>query len=146
MPKKIYQSEPISLPEVKKLLFNRAKEGELSYMQRIALEHAQLVSRISAEDSNKLIETLVEKYRLSDKGAITLANYMPDSIDEIRQLLGKDAASIETETLQSILDELSTISLLDEKERFMDLDKIENEALSEEEKEIDEEMIPEDLR
>lgn len=146
MPKKIYQSEPISLPEVKKLLFDRAKEGELSYMQRIALEHAQLVSRITSEDAKKLIETLEEKYELSANGAITLANYMPDTVDEIRQLLGKDAISKETETLESILEELNSINILDEKERFIDLDKLEDEALSEQQKEIDEELIPEDLR
>ncbi len=64
MPKEIYQSEPISLPEVKDLLIKRSHDGEeLSYMQRIALEHAQLVSRISAETSQQLMTELIEKFQ-----------------------------------------------------------------------------------
>jgi DNA-directed RNA polymerase subunit F len=145
LPKEIYQSDPISLPEVKKLLLDRAHEDELSYMQRIALEHAQLVTRISVEDSKYLVDTFIEKYRLSDKGAITLANFMPNTIDEIRQLLGKDAISMETETIEEILNELSNIKLLDDKEKYIDLDKLDNAEEAEEEKEIDESEIPEDL-
>ncbi len=145
MPKEIYRSDPISLPEVKKLLLERSKEEELSYMQRIALEHAQIVARISEEDAKRLIDIFVEKYRLSDNGAITLANYMPDTIDEIRQLLGKDAISMETETIEQILGELSNIKLLDDKEKYIDLDKLEHAEEAEEEKEVDETQIPEDL-
>jgi DNA-directed RNA polymerase subunit F len=145
LPKEIYQSDPISLPEVKKLLLDRAQEDELSYMQRIALEHAQLVTRISVEDAKYLVDTFVEKYRLSDKGAITLANYMPTTIDEIRQLLGKDAISMETETIEEILSELSNIKLLDDKEKYIDIDDTETAEEAEDEKEIDESEIPEDL-
>lgn len=145
MPKEIYRSDPISLPEVKKLLLDRSKEEELSYMQRIALEHAQIVSRISDEDAKRLVDIFVEKYRLSDNGAITLANYMPNTIDEIRQLLGKDAISMETETIEEILSELSNIKLLDDKEKYIDIDKLEIAEEAEEEKNIDESQIPEDL-
>lgn len=145
MPKEIYHSEPISLPEVKKLLLERAQEEDLSYMQRIALEHAQLVTRINVEDAKNLIDTFVEKYRLSDRGAITLANYMPTTIDEIRQLLGKDAISMETETIEEILNELSNIQLLDDKEKYIDIDRLDNADKAEDEKEIDESEIPEDL-
>lgn len=147
MPKEIYEHEPISLPEVKKLLIKRARDGEeLSYMQRIALEHAQLVSRIASEVAVKLIEDLIEKFRLSNKAAITLANFMPDTIDEIRQLLGKDATMMETETLNEILILLLAAEKLDEKEKQIDIDALSTEDVQEEEKEIDESMIPEDLR
>ena len=146
MPKEIYRSDPISLPEVKKLLLDRSKEEELSYMQRIALEHAQIVARITDEDAKRLIDIFVEKYRLSNNGAITLANYMPNTIDEIRQLLGKDAISMETETIEEILNELSNIKLLDDKEKYIDIDKLERAEEAEEEKEVDDSQIPEDLR
>ena len=144
MPKEIYRSDPISLPEVKKLLLDRSKEEELSYMQRIALEHAQIVARITDEDAKRLIDIFIEKYRLSNNGAITLANYMPNTVDEIRQLLGKDAISMETETIEEILNELSNIKLLDDKEKYIDLDKLERAEEADEEKEIDESQIPKD--
>jgi DNA-directed RNA polymerase subunit F len=147
VPKEIYHSEPISIPEVKQLLIARAKDGdELSYMQRIALEHAQLVTKISAESAKSLIEELMEKFRLSDKAALTLANFMPNTIDEIQQLLGKEIVAMETETVEEILESLLAVELLDEMEKAIDIDEIEDIPLEDEEKEIDESMVPEDLR
>ena len=129
------------------MLIDRAAEGsELSYMQRIALEHAQLTSRITAETAENLIGTLVENFRLSKKGSITLANFIPNSIDEIKVLLGKEAGNFEQETFDEMLKLLLSVELLDEKERKMDIEEIEEEAASAEDKEIDESMIPEDLR
>jgi DNA-directed RNA polymerase subunit F len=145
LPKKIYHSEPISVPEVRELLIERAKEGEeLSYMQRIALEHAQLTSRISAEVAKNLIEDLKESFRLTDKGCITLANFIPDTVDEIRQLLGKEASTLETETLEQILEKLLAVDKLDDEDRYIDIDELDEDEL-EEDKDIDESMIPEDL-
>ena len=147
MPEEIHYSEPISLPEVRELLLKRLQEtDDLSYVQRIALEHAQLVSRIDSDKAKELIDDLVEKFRISEKGAITLANFMPDTIDEIRQLLDKDATLMETETIQEILETLSSVERLStkDKEKSMEI-AIGSDEIIEDEKEIDESMIPEDL-
>ena len=145
MPKEIYHSEAISLPEVKELLVQRARESDgLSYMLRIALEHAQLVSKVSGENAKKLVEELVEKFRITDKGAITLANFLPDTIDEIRQLLAKEALSMETETVEEILNVLNSVEKLDETDKEIDIDALEAEGSDQEES--DPENIPEDLR
>lgn len=148
MPKEVYHSDPISIPEVRELLIDRAKEGEeLSYMQRIALEHAQLVSRISSEKSKELIDELIEKFRISTKAAITLANFIPTTVDEVRQLLWKEALSMETETLEEILELVSKTELLEEatkNKQIADLD--EQPEDEEDEKEVDDSMIPDDLK
>lgn len=148
MPKEVYHSEPISIPEVKELLLSRAREGEeLSYMQRIALEHAQLVSRIDAKVSKELVGLLIEKFRLTNKGAITLANYIPTTVDEVRQLLWKEALSMETETLEQILDEVSKVDILDAAQKKPEIDDLTPDNNEEEEEtEVDSSMIPEDLR
>lgn len=68
MPKEIYESDPISVPEVRKILLDRAMEGEdLSYMQRIALEHAQLTSRISSDVAKKLVDDLMKTFSMTKK-------------------------------------------------------------------------------
>ncbi len=68
MPKEIYESDPISVPEVRKILLDRAMEGEdLSYMQRIALEHAQLTSRISSDVAKKLVDDLMKTFSMIKK-------------------------------------------------------------------------------
>ena len=115
-------------------------------MQRIALEHAQLVTKISDKSAKSLIEELMEKFRLTDKAAITLANFMPNTIDEIRQLLGKEIVAMETETVEEILESLLAVELLDEAEKTIDIDEIEGVPAEDEEKEVDESMVPEDLR
>lgn len=147
LPKEINESEPISIPQVRELLIQRAKDGdELSYMQRIALEHAQLTSRISATAAENLVSELVEKFRISNKGAITLANFIPSTVDEIKQLLGKEA-TFETDTFDEILQVLLSVDYLDESEREIDIDALDEESdLETEEKDLDESMIPEDLR
>ncbi|MCY3411448.1 MAG: hypothetical protein INQ03_07440 [Candidatus Heimdallarchaeota archaeon] len=106
-------SEPISIPEVRELLLDRANEGELSYMQRLALEHAQLVSRIGSDQAKALIKNLKETFMLSNEAAITLANYVPQNIHELRQLIGKEALKMETETIEKILHELEGIKLME---------------------------------
>jgi DNA-directed RNA polymerase subunit F len=147
LPEEIHHRELISLPEVREILLDRLKETEdLSYVQRIALEHAQLVARIDAPTAKELIDGLMEKFRISHKGAITLANYMPDTIDEIRQLLDKDATLMETETIQEILDTLSSVERLSKKDKEIQIeDESEDTEFIEEEKETDESIVPEDV-
>lgn len=147
MPKEIHESTAISIPEVRELLLARGREGELSYMQRLALEHAQLVTRINSKNAKTLIATLEEKFQISHNGAITLANYIPDNVHEIRQLLGKEAMTKETETLEEILNTLNGVEKIDKKE-LVDLDDLDNELdadFDQEEKVIDESMIPDDI-
>ena len=128
MPKEIYESDPISVPEVRKILLDRAMEGEdLSYMQRIALEHAQLTSRISSDVAKKLVDDLVKTFSMTKKSAITLANFIPNNIEELKVLLGKEAGNYEQESFDKMLEKLNGLKLLT-------IDQIEKEL-----KEIDDE-------
>lgn len=149
MPKEIYESDPISVPEVRKILLDRAMEGEdLSYMQRIALEHAQLTSRISSDVAKKLVDDLMKTFSMTKKSAITLANFIPNNIEELKVLLGKEAGNYEQESFDKMLEKLNGLKLLTIDQIEKELKEIDDErAKSEEEnKEIDESMIPEDLR
>ena len=149
MPKEIYESDPISVPEVRKILLDRAMEGEdLSYMQRIALEHAQLTSRISSDVAKKLVDDLMKTFSMTKKSAIALANFIPNNIEELKVLLGKEAGNYEQESFDKMLEKLNGLKLLTIDQIEKELKEIDDErAKSEEEnKEIDESMIPEDLR
>ena len=149
MPKEIYESDPISVPEVRKILLDRAMEGEdLSYMQRIALEHAQLTSRISSDVAKKLVDYLMKTFSMTKKSAITLANFIPNNIEELKVLLGKEAGNYEQESFDKMLEKLNGLKILTIDQIEKELKEIDDErAKSEEEnKEIDESMIPEDLR
>ena len=149
MPKEIYESDPISVPEVRKILLDRAMEGEdLSYMQRIALEHAQLTSRISSNDAKKLVDDLMKIFSMTKKSAITLANFIPNNIEELKVLLGKEAGNYEQESFDKMLEKLNGLKLLTIDQIEKELKEIDDERAKteDENKEIDESMIPEDLR
>ena len=85
---------------------------------------------------------------LTKKGAITLANFLPDNIDEIKVLLGKESGNFEQETFDEMLSVLLKIDKLSEDQRAQDLIDLEEEEEDTEfdDKEMDDSMIPEDLR
>jgi DNA-directed RNA polymerase subunit F len=151
MPKEIHVSEPISIAEAKELLMKRydeakEKKEELSYMQSIALDHAISTTRTTGADARKVINELIEKFRISNLGAISLANTLPDTIDEVRQILDPESKKMETETIEEIL------KILNKAERVKpDFSKIEYPSDEDEfEKEFEDEKeipsdIPEDL-
>ena len=111
MVKKVYESKRITLPEALEYLKERidVDEEEVSYYQRIALEHAQAFSRTTAEQSRQIVEMLIEDFRISELGAISVANILPNTIDELRAVLGSEGRPMTTETLYKILNAISEI-------------------------------------
>jgi DNA-directed RNA polymerase subunit F len=103
-------AEMLSLPEVHDLLVReRASRGELSYEQRLALEHARAFDRLgSAEDAEALIEELTEVERVAPKQAIKIADLMPRSREELETVFSEDRQSFEdddADTIMSIVDD-----------------------------------------
>lgn len=149
MPKEIHSSIPVSIPEVRELLLARKRDvekdqEELSYMQMVALDHALLISQISAEDAKNLVENLMTTFNISDKGAITLANYMPDTIDEVRALLDPESKTMETEILEQILEMLNAVPRLEKKGLLEEATEEDYDNLDDFGKEVPED-IPEEL-
>lgn len=128
MPKEIHHSEPISIAEAKELLMQRAKEAkeqeeELSYMQSVALDHAIITARSSGEDARKLIDELIETYRISNIGAISLSNSLPTTIDEVRQILDPESKKMDTETIEAILERINQVDRADPDFEFFEEDE-----------------------
>ncbi len=111
MVKKVYESRKITLPEALEYLRKRKEEGEedLNYYQRIALEHAEMFSKTNAKRARAIVEMLIEDYRLSEIAAISVANILPNTIDELRAVIGSEARTITTETLYEMLNKISDI-------------------------------------
>ncbi len=148
MPKEIHSSIPVSIPEVRELLLARKRDAEkndeeLTYMQSVALDHANLISKISADIARELVEDLMNTFNISDKGAITLANYLPDTIDEARVLLDPESKTMETEVLEQIVAKIMSVPRLD-KDKMEEDENLKEEFFDEPDKEMPED-IPEDL-
>lgn len=147
MPKEIHSSKPITIAEAYELLWDREKDAvalgkELSYMQKEAMDHARFTTRSSGEDARKFVEFLTDTLKISQLGAISLANTLPNTIDEIRQILDVEGRKMDTEIIEKIL---SKIEKIDRLENIPEETKyIEEEYL--EEKEVNPAIIPDDIK
>lgn len=105
--KKIINQEPISLANVKELIEQKKKEGELTYEQNLTLEYCKKFSKLSKRDANALIEELSKIEKVSRKYAIVLADLLPKTPDEIRLIFSKEhfiLSEDEIKTILSVLD------------------------------------------
>lgn len=104
MPKEIISEEEIALPQVKKILAQRAKEGELSFQQSITLEHATSFSRMAPAVSAKLVEKLMTSYSISRSQAVQIVNISPTTVEELKSIFDTRLTSLTDEKLIEIVD------------------------------------------
>ncbi|MHA1950035.1 MAG: RNA polymerase Rpb4 family protein [Candidatus Thorarchaeota archaeon] len=104
MPKEIISEEEVTLPQVKKLLAQRGKEGELSFQQSITLEHASAFSRMAPAVSNKVVEKIIKNYSLTRSQAVQIVNIAPKTIEELKSILTSRSTSLTDEQLIEIVD------------------------------------------
>ncbi len=102
--KELYSEEPVTLPEVKKLLSAISKDREeLEYVQKKSLEHAQHLSKASYKDAAEMVDEMVETGLPKEK-AIEVVNCMPANRDELRAFFSKERKQPETEAVDKILE------------------------------------------
>ena len=104
MPKEIISEEEVTLPQVKKLLAQRAKEGELSFQQSITLEHATTFSKMAPAVATKLVDRLIKNYGVSRAHAVQIVNIAPTTIEELKTILDTKSSSLTDEQLIEIVD------------------------------------------
>jgi DNA-directed RNA polymerase subunit F len=104
MPKEIISEEEVTLPQVKKLLAQRGKEGELSFQQSITLEHASSFSRMAPAVSVKVVEKIIKTYGLTRAQSVQIVNIAPKTIEELKSILSSRTTSFTDEQLIEIVD------------------------------------------
>ena len=104
MPREVLAEEEITLPQVKKILAKRAKEGELSFQQTITLEHASSFSKMAPAVSKKFVERLIKKYSVKRVKAVQVANIAPTTKEEMRTILDARSTDLTDEQLIEIVD------------------------------------------
>jgi DNA-directed RNA polymerase subunit F len=104
MPKEIISEEEVTLPQVKKLLAQRGKEGELSFQQSITLEHASSFSRMAPAMSIKVVEKLLKNYDLSRSQAVQIVNIAPITVEELKSILSSRSTNLTDEQMIEIVD------------------------------------------
>ena len=107
MPKETVSMKPVSLPEVVTIFNKRKKVGELNYLQRIALDHAQKSSQLNGRSARAKIKKMMDDFELTENIAIHIINFMPETLDEMRIFLQDASRVYKTEELQKLLNLLS---------------------------------------
>ncbi len=104
MPKEIISEEEVTLPQVKKLLTQRGKEGELSFQQSITLEHAGAFSRMAPAVSVKVVEKIIKNFSFTRAQAVQIVNIAPTTIEELKSILSQRSTSLSEEQMIEIVD------------------------------------------
>ena len=99
--KEVSATKPVSIYEVIDIL-GKHKEGELTYEQKIALEHAKkLTSGKGHEKAKKALEGMSI---FSEMSVLKLIEVMPKNMMTLKQVLVKEKRTFSNEELQKALD------------------------------------------
>jgi DNA-directed RNA polymerase subunit F len=94
----------VSLSEVKNILKKLDKEREeLSYEQRIALEHAQKFAKLPVGKIQDLIKELTKLEYIDEKHAFKIADILPTTEDDIKAIFAKERTSVGEGEIKEIL-------------------------------------------
>lgn len=107
--KGIESEERITLQEMREMLLKVEAERldagkEMSYELRRSIEHANHLSKTSAEKSRELVEKLLSLEKIKPDIAFRIASIMPRTRDELRAIYAKERFTLTGEELDEILD------------------------------------------
>ncbi len=96
----------VGLAEVKEML-TEAQESrpELTYEQKIALEHARRFARLDMATAHALVADLTAAFPdMDEKFAVRIADLLPQHVDDVQSILQKARLDLSDEDLEKVLD------------------------------------------
>jgi len=100
--KKVIDTDPITIAEVKNMLEELSEHYELTYEQNLTLDHVTKFSKLDEESAKKLVEELSELIKKTQ--AIKVADIMPEDMADLRLIFAKERGSFKQEDLEKILE------------------------------------------
>lgn len=100
--KKVIDTDPITIAEVKEMLGVLSEHYELTYEQNLALDHVTKFSKLDEEAAKKLVEELSEIIKKTQ--AIKIADIMPEDMADLRLIFAKERGSFKQEDMEKILE------------------------------------------
>jgi DNA-directed RNA polymerase subunit F len=101
---KVIETKPVSMAEAKDILSSREKRKELSYEQKLALEHLNKFTKLNAENAKKLLEELSGVLRMSQETVVQILNFLPKNPDELRMIFSREKFSLKEDEINKILE------------------------------------------
>jgi len=101
---KVNETKPVSMIEAKEVLSSREKRKELSYEQKLALEHLNKFTKLKPEEAKKLSEELSSVLRMSQETLVQILNFLPKNPDELRMIFSREKFSLKEDEINKILE------------------------------------------
>ena len=93
----------VSWHDAKKILEKKAKERELGYEQKNALEHLRKFSRAPQKSAEGLVAELDKIERLKDRHKVAIVNMLPRDDEELRLLFANEIVTVSDEDKKKII-------------------------------------------
>jgi len=100
--KKINSVQEVPVFEVKEILKERSKDGDLNYEQNLTYEYSKKFSKLTKANGDKMLSELRVIEGMTDSFAISIVNIVPADLDILNLLVPK-GSSFNEESLKKIL-------------------------------------------
>ena len=100
----VINAKPISMAEAREIMTSQEKDKELTYEQKLALEHLNKFTTMEAAQAKKLLEELSGVLRMSEETRIQIANLLPKTPDELRMIFTRENFSLQDSEIKTILE------------------------------------------
>ena len=101
---KILDTKPTTMAEAKEVMLNREKGKELSYEQKLAVEHLKKFTKLKPEDAVKALNELSNVLRMAPETAVQIINVIPQNPDELRMIFAREKFSLKEDEISKILE------------------------------------------
>jgi len=100
----VIDTKPVSMAEAKNVMASIEKDKELSYEQKLALEHLNKFTALDASEAKKLLEEISGVLRMSEETKIQILNLLPKTPDELRMIFTRENFSLKDNEIKKILE------------------------------------------
>lgn len=101
---KIIEAKPVPMGVAKEIMVKKERKEEISYEQKLAIEHLKKFTKLSKDKALKLIEEISNVVKLSDEILVQIVDILPQTKDELRTILATEKFSLRDEEIEKILE------------------------------------------
>ena len=100
----IIDTKPVGMPEAKDIMTSHENDKELTYEQKLALEHLNKFTVLDASEAKKLLEEISDVLRMSEETKVQILNLLPKTPDELRMIFTRENFSLQETEIKKILE------------------------------------------
>ncbi len=100
----ILSEKIITNTEAKEILEERKKEIELGYEQKNSLDYLKKYDKLTLKKAEKMIEELKKIPKLREKQIISIANILPEDLDDLRLVMEREYTTLTEDEKTLILE------------------------------------------